>query len=118
MKNNIIRLLPVIIYSLLIFYMSHQPQPVHVEFGFEWQDKIQHFAAFVLYGFALLYALKNTSRPIVYTLIIGCLYGASDEIHQYFVPNRSSEFLDWFADCFGVFFSAGIYQLMKRKKKA
>jgi VanZ family protein len=33
--------------------------------------------------------------------LISALYGASDEIHQYFVPERSSEFLDWAADAIG-----------------
>jgi VanZ family protein len=29
------------------------------------------------------------------------LYGASDELHQYFVPNRSCDFYDWLADSIG-----------------
>ncbi len=34
---------------------------------------------------------------------IGALYAVSDEIHQYFVPGRSSEILDMLVDSLGVF---------------
>ena len=34
-------------------------------------------------------------------VILASLYGVSDEVHQYFVPGRSSEVLDWVADTSG-----------------
>lgn len=34
------------------------------------------------------------------------VYGALDEIHQMFIPNRSAEFLDWFADIGGAVLGA------------
>ena len=35
-------------------------------------------------------------------MLIGLAYAASDEIHQYFVPGRSSDAGDWLADALGV----------------
>jgi VanZ family protein len=71
-------------------------------------DKLKHFSAYSILAFLLSlnlffqekweYASKNY---LAYTLMICILYGAFDEIHQLFVPNRSAEFLDWFADISG-----------------
>jgi VanZ family protein len=45
------------------------------------------------------------SRPlwaqITPALLYCLLYGATDEIHQYFVPSRSCDIFDWFADATG-----------------
>lgn len=47
---------------------------------------------------------KNTFSGYAYiwTAVICIIYGATDEVHQYFVPNRSSEIQDWIADAAGV----------------
>jgi len=34
-------------------------------------------------------------------LLFTIIYGATDEIHQYFVPNRDSDVFDWLADVVG-----------------
>lgn len=117
MVKKYIRFIPVTVFSVLIFYMSHQAQPPHLELGFEWQDKLQHFGAFTLYGLLLLYALPESSRKIIYALLLGFLYGASDEIHQYFIPYRSSEFLDWCADACGVIFAVIVFVMIKKSKR-
>ncbi len=39
-------------------------------------------------------------------LVLASLYGVSDEVHQYFVPGRSSEVLDWVADTCGAALAA------------
>jgi VanZ family protein len=43
-------------------------------------------------------------------------YGASDEIHQYFVPNRSSELGDWAADVLGVIVAVLIIKYFLQNK--
>ncbi len=68
---------------------------------------------------SLIHIEKNnniTKNAILWTGIITIVYGASDEIHQYFVPNRSSELQDWLADITGVLVMLVIikYFLMKR----
>jgi VanZ family protein len=40
-------------------------------------------------------------------VLLGVAYGASDELHQHFVPGRSVEFGDWVADSLGV--CAGVF---------
>ncbi|PKN29168.1 MAG: hypothetical protein CVU64_09600 [Deltaproteobacteria bacterium HGW-Deltaproteobacteria-21] len=57
----------------------------------------------------LLFAARPSERlrrePVwTYAVIlaIGMAYGLSDEIHQFFVPNRSTSLADFFADTLGV----------------
>ena len=44
-------------------------------------------------------ALYNS--PLLWTLIICSFYGASDEFHQLFTPNRTCDFFDWVGDTAG-----------------
>lgn len=54
--------------------------------------------------------------PIIFTIIITSLYGVSDEVHQYFVPNRECEVLDWAADFIGIVITSVIIKLYLQKK--
>jgi VanZ family protein len=102
-----ISILPIIIYSTAIFYASHQPTPFTPDLGLHWQDKLYHFSAYFFYGFAVLFALpavfpRISGRKAMLVIIVAVMfYGASDEIHQYFIPGRSCELLDWCADALG-----------------
>jgi VanZ family protein len=50
----------------------------------------------------------------LYVLIIGSLFGASDEFHQYFIPNRQVELEDWIADTIGVAISLFFMNFVKQ----
>lgn len=64
-----------------------------------------------------------TRNVFLWSAIITIIYGASDEFHQYFVPNRSSEIQDWLADITGIiimlliikYFLSKRYKLFQRK---
>lgn len=98
--------LPLILCSIFIFIASHQEGAPFDTSVFIFQDKVFHFIAYFIYGLTIqLFLLKYRmvkSKYIIYTILIGSLYGLSDEIHQYFIPNRSTEFFDWLADTLGV----------------
>ena len=100
--------------------MSSLSNPNIPDFGFSWQDKVIHAGAFFVYGIALqIFLVKSlgiASRKtyIVIYFLIGCFFGASDEFHQYFVPGRSCEFLDWFADSIGLLLALGVAVYGKR----
>lgn len=68
--------------------------------------KLAHFSIYTLGGM-LIYNLINKYNlnkkvKIIYTIIIGALYAASDEIHQLFVPYRSGQITDVLIDTCGV----------------
>jgi len=98
--------LPVLIYCLIIFIQSSFPASEHVP-EFDFSDKLLHAAAYAVLGLLLYRALSamdkriSPARLIALSIFLTALYGASDEIHQYFVPSRSAEFLDFAADAIG-----------------
>jgi VanZ family protein len=72
-------------------------------------DKVMHFTAYFGLGILLNLTLMFQNRyPVLkiknafYTLLIGSVYGVIDEVHQYFIPGRSMEFLDFLADFLGL----------------
>lgn len=116
--------LPILVYCLLIFMQSSFPATEHVP-DFDVADKLLHAGAFAVLGFLLLRALNtgdkrfSTIRMAGLSIFLTALYGASDEIHQYFVPTRSAEFLDFAADAvggvFGVMIAVTFYKRRRLK---
>ena len=66
------------------------------------QDKIAHFCAYLVLGLLLTRATAMLSIPAGVAVLVGWLYGVTDELHQSFVPGRSAELGDWVADALGV----------------
>ena len=70
-------------------------------------DKSGHFAGYALLGALVLRALARScwagvTWPAAFAAWALCLaYGASDELHQWFVPGRTMAFDDWVADAAG-----------------
>ncbi|HEY0152734.1 MAG TPA: VanZ family protein [Longimicrobium sp.] len=64
-------------------------------------DKMLHFAAYAGLGALLAYGGAASAAGRLPLIAIGTLYGASDEVHQSFVPGRTPDLLDWVADTLG-----------------
>ena len=96
----------------VIYYLSSQPG-IDVPALFPGQDKLFHLAAFGLLGFLAMGAVKSGRKGyrvwqvwLVAALVAG--YGLLDEIHQYFVPGRFTEWYDVLADATGGLLGAGL----------
>ena len=102
---------------LAIFIQSSLGSLKLPDFGFDPLDKILHFIVFGILGILTARGLRNAKTRIVkenyfsLTLLICIIYGASDEIHQYFVPGRYASWADWIADGLGVIILVWIYKL-------
>jgi VanZ family protein len=97
-----------IIFLLVIFIQSSIPGDELPEFEYALSDKIIHSVIYAVLFILFFYSLKNQNKSIKlrlfaaeYSLLFTALYGVTDEIHQYFVPNRHSDFFDWLADILG-----------------
>lgn len=105
---------PVAVYMALIFVGSSISQPPQV--GPAVSDKVLHLVAYAGLGVLLVRALsRGWTRPVTTGLamravLIGALYGASDEFHQSFVPERNVEALDIVADAAGAAVAAGAFR--------
>lgn len=105
-----------IAYWLLIFTGTHIPKlpVVHVQGN----DKLYHFTAFVGLAFLLAWAIPARGRDprtkVVLALLIAMLYGVFDEWTQALVPGRSSDLMDFAADCGGALVGALSYATARR----
>lgn len=82
---------------------SYVPMP-HIE-NF---DKVVHF---LMFGFlaTLICRIQSGWRMAIFAVAVASTYGALDELHQSFVPGRSSDILDWVADTAGASLAVFIY---------
>lgn len=96
-------------WALTIFIQSSFPSVSLPEVEYISVDKVIHMGVFGLLTALCYISLVHLRRenifsdsPLKWSLVFGILYGAFDEIHQYYVPNRSAEVQDWAADVIGV----------------
>ena len=108
-------LVPLTLYCVFIFIQSQLPAPFEVP-DVSHFDKLLHFGAYgvmaiLFYRTYLAGWPQATKRTLIWASVIStALYGLSDEIHQFFVPARSADPLDWLADAVGGAVGALIYQ--------
>ncbi len=96
-------IVPPVLYAGLIFFLSAQSSFPMLPSGLLSHDKLIHCCEYAGFGVLIcraldLHAVKHA--PLI-ALLIGALYGVSDEFHQYFVPGRSSDWRDALADTVG-----------------
>lgn len=100
---------PAIGCALLIFILSSIPGRDLPHLNVKLEDKFEHIIAYAVMGFLLARAVFYQTRfpgwrnkYIGVVLLIGILFGISDEFHQYFVPGRLSDLMDLIADSIGI----------------
>jgi VanZ family protein len=100
---------PVAVYMAAIFVLSAMPEPPAPP-GLD--DKTGHFVAYAGLGAVTLRATSGGALAgmrlgaALTAWAISAIYGASDEVHQRFVPGRTADLLDVRADALGA--AAGI----------
>ncbi len=114
------RWLPAVAYAGLIFIASSIPPPILIPVSNI--DKVIHFFEYSILCYLLCWAQARPDqsaslikRAALFSIIISSLYGASDEIHQHFVPNRIPEILDWVADTAGASFTGFLWYRRRLK---
>ena len=100
---------PVVAYMALIFVLSAQPQPpLPTQLTDKQGHSIGYFGLAVTVSRALAGGLATgATLPAAATWTIAGAYAATDEWHQSFVPGRSADVHDWYADAIGAFLGAG-----------
>ena len=95
---------PVFVYMAAIFVLSslhNPPLPAGVT------DKPAHAFGYLGFGLVIARALARGLPPRITLqqacvgLVIASLYAVTDEVHQRFVPGRSADIGDWYADSIG-----------------
>ena len=102
--------LPVVAYMALIFYFSSLSHPEEnlPKFFFETLgDKLLHAIEYAVLGGLCYRAFRRAGGPLAaeYAVLLAImatsLYGATDEVHQVYVPLRTAAWSDWLADTVG-----------------
>lgn len=93
-----------VILGLVVAFLALTPAPP-ATFTTGW-DKLNHALAFLALAVAGCRAFARGNQPVTGVVLGLAGFGALIEILQYFVPSRSSEWGDLFADCVGI--AAGV----------
>ncbi len=74
-------------------------------FSFHASDKLVHATMYGIFAWLATRALLRAGQPLVRSILLVALgimlFGALDEWHQQFIPGRSMDLFDWFADLSG-----------------
>jgi len=98
---------PAILYMLLIVILSSMSYPPVPQTGWYDIDKLYHVIEYCALGFLMLWAFMNapwkwlSNHAILLAILWTSFFGATDEIHQYFVPGRYASVFDWVCDTIG-----------------
>ena len=105
--------IPVVLYSVLIFYISSIPGPEIPTPGGR-DLSFLHVPLFFGLSYLLFRTLENrgSKAAIILAIVITAVYGIFDEIHQSFVPGRDFSYMDMLFDFLGA--SLIIFKLWKR----
>lgn len=77
-------------------------------------DKPEHYLAYGGLAVITFLALRRSRNDLALWLVallsvgIAAAYGASDELHQRFVPGRTCDVYDWFSDSLGALSGAAV----------
>jgi VanZ family protein len=101
---------PAVLVAAAIFYLSSQsvlPAAVHAP------DLLAHAVVYTVLGLVSLRAFHGGLHPLRWRPTLAALaftiaYGASDELHQSFVPGRTPSVLDLGADAVGALVAMGL----------
>ena len=108
------RWLAVVLFAALIFAGSSIPGD-EINPRFTLHDKIIHATEYAIFAFLLARAFRQ--RWWWWAIIVGALYGVSDEFHQTFTPRRSGNDLgDMTADFVGSVIGATVSMLLQRRR--
>ncbi len=111
-RSPLSRWLPVVIWCALIFTGSSVPGDA-IDSRLSLHDKIIHASEYAGLGFLLARAFG--ARLWWLAIVLGALYGVSDEFHQTFTPHRSGNDLgDMTADLIGSAIGATAWRLLRR----
>jgi len=91
----------------VVWASNHEQMAIPDYANFVNFDKLAHASIFGL--MATLVLRPFHTRPIVWSIVIVSVFGASDELHQSFTPGRSMDVLDWVADTIGAIVAVSAY---------
>jgi VanZ family protein len=106
-RSGVVRWAPAVLLMAVIFLLSSIPSEAMPVFGrYDWPvKKLGHVTGYALLSYSILRGLGRKDLPSIgLAWLLTVLFGASDELHQAFVPGRQSSLIDIGIDAIGAFF--------------
>ncbi len=103
---------PPLICSIGIFYFSSLPSSVFHLPSIRLIDKLIHVIVFGILNLLVLRGCGKTGtqrKTLLFGIFYSLLFGLSDEVHQYFVPGRVADPLDYLANVIGILISSWVF---------
>ena len=102
---GILRWLPACLWMGAIFWMSSLPGGAGGRFS-----TLAHMVEFAILAALLLWPLWERGPYLAgaLTVLAASVYGALDEVHQFFVPGRVADPVDWLFDTLGAIAAAAV----------
>lgn len=105
---------PPLLYMAAIFRLSSESRAAPVILALVW-DKLLHLSEYAVLAslFARAFVGEGSGRlaAMVAAALLTSGYGLTDEWHQSFVPLRTADVHDWFADTLGAVVGISIYRV-------
>lgn len=120
-RRKLAACIPFALVSSLIFFLSDQSSLLMpAGLYFTHIDKVAHLTVFAILGASAAVAVSSireifNKTTALIAITITTFYGALDEAHQYFVPNREVSFGDFTADTVGALIGVFGWLLLYRK---
>ncbi len=99
--------LPLIVWSLILLFLTWYPKIEMPDLGFDAQDKAAHFAAFFVLAFLACrafskYEIIRLPRAVKQAVLFSISFAVIDEMVQLWIPGRLFDFVDAAANLAGV----------------
>lgn len=112
-QRSLARWLPALGWACTIVAVSHSSDPPQAPGLLPMADKFAHMGIYFVLSLLTYWAARARLDPWpAAVLAFGCAlaFGATDEWHQSFVPNRVPDLMDWIADAVG---AAGVFAVAR-----
>ncbi len=120
-KRFLFYFLPAAGYAALIFTLSSFALDIEELRPIFTHDKLLHLVEYYILGYLLMRIFTTSdvpplaASPVAAAILVGSAYGLSDEIHQYFVPGRDCNVLDFLFDAAGASLAAFTYTVVRHR---
>ncbi len=111
---QVLPLLLLVVYGLTLVTATHWPQ-ISLPSVFKMQDKLLHLGCYAVLGLLAYWAfaaqgwLSISARSAALIMLAISIFGAVDEVTQYFAPGRVVDICDWIANTTGGVIGAVVY---------
>jgi VanZ family protein len=115
-----IRVALLVLYVVMIFFVSSRPYLHSPGPNFKLKDKVAHVAEYSVLGVLLFWGIgfsASRSRGVTFLFLVavGAAVAGLDEIFQSAIPGRRTDVYEWVADAIGVAIGAGVLVFTARR---